>query len=107
MFPRAKAVVAGNGQMPNDLQPAIRSHVVMAADLALERQPKRTDVQLATGGRSRRDHRDGRQELDVHVASSFEYAVDYADLAAAGSADAFCQPDQNAFGAPHVAEAIH
>ena len=72
MFPRAKAVVARNGQMPNDLQPAIRSPVVIAAALALERQPKRTDVQLATGGRSRRDHRDGRQELDVHVASSFE-----------------------------------
>src|SRR5213596_2314333 len=35
------------------------------------------------------------------------YAVDYADVAAAGSAEAFCQPDQNALGAPHVAEAIH
>jgi hypothetical protein len=35
------------------------------------------------------------------------YAVDYADLAAAGSADAFCQPDQNALGASDVTEAIH
>ena len=33
--------------------------------------------------------------------------MDYADLAAAGSADAFCQPDQNALGASQVAEAIH
>src|ERR687887_545020 len=35
------------------------------------------------------------------------YPVGYADAAAAGSADLFCQPNQNALGAPHAAEAIH
>jgi hypothetical protein len=35
------------------------------------------------------------------------YAVDYADLAIARSADLLGQPDQNALGASHVAEPIH
>ena len=32
-------------------------------------QPKRIDVQPATGRRIRRDHRHGREELDVHPTS--------------------------------------
>jgi hypothetical protein len=41
--------------------------VAIAVALAFERQPKRADAELATGGRIRSDHRHGRQELDVHV----------------------------------------
>jgi hypothetical protein len=40
--------------------------VVIVATMARQRQAKRIDIESPTGGRIWRDHRDGREELDVH-----------------------------------------
>src|SRR4051812_29053326 len=42
---------------------------VVTAGTCLEREAKRIDEQLATLRRIRRDHRDGGNELDIHVRS--------------------------------------
>src|ERR1019366_5703400 len=64
---------SGLGQRPDPQGLAARDllAVVIVAAVALERQPKRLDVQLAAGGRIGRDHRHGREELYVHATSSF------------------------------------
>jgi hypothetical protein len=45
--------------------------VVIVVAVALERQPKRLDVQLAAGRRIGRQSPHGREELYVHATSSF------------------------------------
>src|SRR5450755_447334 len=68
-----EARLSGLGQRPDPQGLAARDllAVEVVAAVALERQPKRLDVQLAAGGRIGRDHRHGREELYVHATSSF------------------------------------
>jgi len=69
---RPEARLGGLGQRPDPERLATGDllAVVIVAALALQRQPRGVDVQLATGGRIGRDHRDGREELDIHANSS-------------------------------------
>jgi len=69
---RPEARLGGLGQRPDTegLAAGDLLAVVIVGAVALERQPKRLDVQLAAGRRIGRNHRHGRKELNVHATSS-------------------------------------
>src|SRR5262245_18484458 len=68
----AEARLGGLGQGPDAERLATTNllAVLIVAGVAGKRQPERIDVQFAALQRIRRDDRHGREELDVHVASS-------------------------------------
>src|SRR5207245_1047403 len=96
---RPEARLSGLGQRPDTERLATGDllAVVIVAALTFQRRPKRVDVELATGGRIGRDHRHGREELDVHAtprsrcarstiqACSATRAFEASDRAAAGN----------------------